>query len=458
MHRVAFTQDGTGGHTVTYGGDPVTVDTTAGASTLVEVWPGGSVVYPGAATPIAGFYVRDNGDGTYTLTDTPPVDTTAPTVPAGLTATATGETTVDLSWSASTDAVGVTGYEYRIGAGPAVDAGGGTTETVSGLTAATLYSFTVRAYDAAGNRSAWSTVATATTDATPDTTPPTVGTMAASAIGSYGFTLTVSGASDEVGGSGLHATPYAFALDGVWAGYQASPAYSPTGLDASTAYACNWRVRDAAGNVSTGTEQTVTTAAAVVLTAEFLGAATKPDNALGYVFPAMALGAEAGDRTIVVCVVGTNFTGTTSVAGVTVAGQAVTLDAARDPATTTVAIGSVALPAGTTGDVVVTLAEQGGRCGVALYRLTGAAPVAQSAAVATSKTVTVTGQPYGVTIVAGYGGSYTGWTNLTPDCAELFSDDAAVHLSSGRSTLTGSQKYTMNVLTGPAVAAVAYRP
>ena len=48
-HRVAFTQDGTGGHTVTYGGAPVTVDTTAGAETLVEVWPGGRVVYPGAA-------------------------------------------------------------------------------------------------------------------------------------------------------------------------------------------------------------------------------------------------------------------------------------------------------------------------------------------------------------------------------------------------------------------------
>ena len=50
---VVFTQDGTGGHTVTYGGVPVTVDLTAGASTLVELWPasggGRSVTYPGAA-------------------------------------------------------------------------------------------------------------------------------------------------------------------------------------------------------------------------------------------------------------------------------------------------------------------------------------------------------------------------------------------------------------------------
>ena len=53
VHRVAFTQDDTGGHTVTYGGSPVTVDTTAGAQTEVELWPNGAatrtVVYPGAA-------------------------------------------------------------------------------------------------------------------------------------------------------------------------------------------------------------------------------------------------------------------------------------------------------------------------------------------------------------------------------------------------------------------------
>lgn len=46
VHRVVFTQDATGGHTVTYGGSPVTVDMTAGASTLVEFWPGGDVAYP----------------------------------------------------------------------------------------------------------------------------------------------------------------------------------------------------------------------------------------------------------------------------------------------------------------------------------------------------------------------------------------------------------------------------
>ncbi len=42
VHRVTFTQNGAGGHTVTYDGAPVTVDLTAGASTTVELHPVGA--------------------------------------------------------------------------------------------------------------------------------------------------------------------------------------------------------------------------------------------------------------------------------------------------------------------------------------------------------------------------------------------------------------------------------
>lgn len=90
--------------------------------------------------------------------------------------------------------------------------------------------------------------------------------MAASAITTSGFTLTVSGASDA---GGLHAQPYAFTTDGgtTWSAYQASNVLVVTGKDAGTGYSCNWRIRDAAGNVSTGTAQTVTTATAVTVLA-----------------------------------------------------------------------------------------------------------------------------------------------------------------------------------------------
>ena len=66
VYRVTLTQDGTGGHTVTYDGAPVTVDLTARATTLVEIWPDGAIAYP-SASPVS---VLDNGDGTYSLIGT----------------------------------------------------------------------------------------------------------------------------------------------------------------------------------------------------------------------------------------------------------------------------------------------------------------------------------------------------------------------------------------------------
>ncbi|MFJ8042062.1 glycoside hydrolase family 6 protein [Kitasatospora sp. NPDC096147] len=83
---------------------------------------------------------------------TTPGDTTAPTAPTGLTGTATSSS-VTLGWTASTDNVGVTGYQVFRG-GTLVGTTTSPSYTDSGLTAATAYSYTVRARDAAGNVSA----------------------------------------------------------------------------------------------------------------------------------------------------------------------------------------------------------------------------------------------------------------------------------------------------------------
>ncbi|AUG81853.1 glycoside hydrolase [Kitasatospora sp. MMS16-BH015] len=89
-------------------------------------------------------------------------DTTAPSVPTGLAVTGTTTSSVSLSWTASTDNVGVTGYTvYRGGAKVATVTG--TSYTDTGLTAATAYQYTVTAQDAAGNVSAASAAVTATT-------------------------------------------------------------------------------------------------------------------------------------------------------------------------------------------------------------------------------------------------------------------------------------------------------
>lgn len=82
-------------------------------------------------------------------------DTMAPSVPSNVTASALSPTQVVLSWNASTDNVGVAGYRvYRSGMQIATFAG--TSYTDSGLTVGTVYSYTVSAYDFAGNVSAQS--------------------------------------------------------------------------------------------------------------------------------------------------------------------------------------------------------------------------------------------------------------------------------------------------------------
>ena len=88
-------------------------------------------------------------------------DTTPPSKPVGLTATATARS-ASLSWTAATDNVGVTGYRvFRDGT--QVGTSASTSYTDSGLTPATSYTYKVQAYDAADNRGPDSDPATTTT-------------------------------------------------------------------------------------------------------------------------------------------------------------------------------------------------------------------------------------------------------------------------------------------------------
>jgi len=79
-------------------------------------------------------------------------DTEDPTVPTGVSLDAITSTTATLSWNASMDNVGVTGYKvYTDGSNPvSVTA---TNTTITGLTVGVDYTFTVSAVDAASNES-----------------------------------------------------------------------------------------------------------------------------------------------------------------------------------------------------------------------------------------------------------------------------------------------------------------
>ena len=91
---------------------------------------------------------------------------------------------MSLGWTASTDNVGVTGYRVERCQGTGcttftqVGTPTGTTYSDTGLAPATTYRYQVRAVDASGNLSAYSSIAAATTPDAPPTPPGLVGAWA----------------------------------------------------------------------------------------------------------------------------------------------------------------------------------------------------------------------------------------------------------------------------------------
>ncbi|WP_200957456.1 discoidin domain-containing protein [Paenibacillus sp. Root444D2] len=172
-------------------------------------------------------------------------DTTAPTVPTNLTATAASSSQINLNWTASTDNVGVTGYDIFRGA---VLVGSSTTTSYSdtGLTASTAYSYTVKAKDAAANVSTASNTASATTQAPADTQAPTAPTsLTATAASNSQIDLSWTASTDNVA-----VTEYNVYRDGTLVGSSTTTSYSDTGLNVSTVYSYTVKAVDAAANLS----------------------------------------------------------------------------------------------------------------------------------------------------------------------------------------------------------------
>ncbi|MGB8786469.1 MAG: galactose oxidase-like domain-containing protein [Candidatus Acidiferrales bacterium] len=142
--------------------------TTSGSSTL-SISTTTSVASGTYSLVIAGTSGGLTNISAATLIVNGSTDTQPPTAPTNLTATAASSTQINLTWTASTDNVGVTGYEVQRceGAGctnfAQIATPTGTTYTDTGLLASTSYSYRVLATDAAGNLSAFSNTASATT-------------------------------------------------------------------------------------------------------------------------------------------------------------------------------------------------------------------------------------------------------------------------------------------------------
>ena len=135
----------------------------------------------------------------------PPSDTTAPSIPSGVSAVAASSSQINVSWTASTDNIGVQGYKvYRNGNQVATVSTTAYSDT--NLSPSTSYAYTIAAYDAAGNTSAQSASASATTPASPppsDTTAPSVpGSVSAVAASSSQINVSWAASTDNIGVQG----------------------------------------------------------------------------------------------------------------------------------------------------------------------------------------------------------------------------------------------------------------
>ncbi|MET8993029.1 fibronectin type III domain-containing protein [Nonomuraea wenchangensis] len=187
--------------------------------------------------------------GTVSTTGTCGGDCAAPSTPSGLAVTARTDTSVSLSWSASTDTggSGLRGYDvYRSGTKVTATPVTGTAFTDTGLTAGRTYQYTVEAVDNAGNVSGRSAAVSATTTGCAgDCAAPTAPTLTSTGKTATSVSLSWSGATDNVGVTG-----YEVYRGGTKIASPTGTAHTDEGLSPATTYTYTVKARDAAGNLS----------------------------------------------------------------------------------------------------------------------------------------------------------------------------------------------------------------
>ncbi|WAZ19113.1 glycosyl hydrolase family 18 protein [Streptomyces cinnabarinus] len=145
-------------------GGTVVATSTSTSATVEGLTPAAAYTFTVRAKDARGNLGPASPPVTVTTTD-PASDPQPPSAPGNLRSTGKTSTTVSLAWDAATDNVGVVAYDiYRGGTLYRTVAATTRTITVSGLSPATAYTFTVRARDAADNASAASNALSVTTD------------------------------------------------------------------------------------------------------------------------------------------------------------------------------------------------------------------------------------------------------------------------------------------------------
>lgn len=210
-------------------------------ATLDRSWLGSMHLVAFYARSLTDAEVRQNFDAGLSVTS----DTTAPSIPQNVAATATSATRVDLSWQASTDDTAVAGYDV-LRDGTKVGTTSATTFADTTVTADTAYSYAVRAFDAAGNVSPLSAPADVVTPPPPDTQPPSApSALTATARTATRIDLAWTASTDNVGVS-----TYRVLRNGALLAETADTAHVDASAAPATTYTYVVRAVDAAGTVS----------------------------------------------------------------------------------------------------------------------------------------------------------------------------------------------------------------
>jgi chitodextrinase len=171
-----------------------------------------------------------------------PTDLTKPTTPLSPLGVARSEEQIDVSWLLSTDNVAVHGYKiFRDG--KIVGNAFGSSYSDLDLDEAALYTYTVSAYDASGNKSPQSAPFTLRTLDVSAPSKPTM--LEATAVSGSAIALSWIASTDN-----LAVTGYKIYRDGVQVGTSPTTTFSSTGLQEARQYTFHVAAYDAAGNTS----------------------------------------------------------------------------------------------------------------------------------------------------------------------------------------------------------------
>ena len=193
---------------------------------------------PYLATRIWGGESAEDLWGNYTSSDTE-----APTTPTNVVASNETSSTIDITWTAASDNIGVTQYRIYIDAVLTAQ----TAEVnfkITNLQPGTSYNIQIEARDLINNKSEKSNLITATT--TSDTTAPSVPTnITASNISGTGFKMNWDAATDDTA-----VTTYTIFVNSIQTATTSELSYTLTGLAPATTYHIAVSAKDAATNES----------------------------------------------------------------------------------------------------------------------------------------------------------------------------------------------------------------